>query len=1069
MKRTIVAVILMLSAGFASGVDSIVVRPPLVNPDTQENTQAVNDVLKRAAVLAGRRYETYFSVDFGTQAGRYDYTIEIIVNLDGGSAGVFEIGDGNDKHSASYMLEFNDENIGYIASIYAMLWNTVTDEFAARQVLPPDLVDVLPMAVVLSSVPGLVPAQINSMAAFSAAVKSNGNLLLAFGSVITELDPNMRVVGTIGRELMEKGNYSFAGGVYVTPADTMYLKPTMGRQAMRLVDGSDQFQPINLGLDPYGPFTVLHDGTIITFDTTTQKTYRIESSSRSEIDLKTSPSSYIWQLGTGPDGNIWSWDLMERRFKIHTGDADLIDAVMPITSAAEYLSPMSSLVYPDGSFVLFVQGAGGFELRRYGRDGVLLWKMVELGLPQPETLPSTISLAFDDERAMLYLLDTMGRRIFRFFDSEWAATHRIVPEMIEPILEINERLRQTPGNPEILREKAEVYSSTDSVELAIATWKELLAVDPYDFDAQDRLNALQVMVLRTQAQAEAERTFVLLEQFGPASAQLQYMNTLKIYEQILNLTPDDDDARRGMEDLMRAFQERSTAPAQRIKPAKIARIELANLFPSLMLTYRDNPAGFVSVMNTTGGTITDVRSRFFIKKYMDFPAESQPLASLEPGVDAALPLMVLFNDEVLSLQEDLPIQAQVEVRYLADGEERIVAQTPTVTLYRNTALSWDDSGKLASFIMPNEGIVSTFAHRVLSNIPTEYHGLPEKLTRAAKLCDALGTYGIEYIEDPDSPFSRILGKAQIIDTVRFPRTTLHIRSGDCDDSTALLGSLLESSGISTAIMTSPGHVFLAFDTAEPEENYWLFEVEGHVAIRHAGTLWLPLETTTLEQGFLSSWRIASGLVNDHAEEIEFLPVLNERDFYPALPLPQSSFEVVEPQSEEVNLLLESSMAETVGLLYTSGEAELQTGLRRATGRKELKLRNQLGVLHARFGENEKAVSAFEENMRIDPGYTASYLNLANLMVQERRSGDAIDTLRSGLAENPSSTILNLLIARIFHANGDYREALRHFTEVEKRSPDLAERYAYLAEGDDTTRRAGIEWEETPLIWAEGDE
>ena len=152
MKRTIVAVILMLSAGFASGVDSIVVRPPLVNPDTQENTQAVNDVLKRAAVLAGRRYETYFSVDFGTQAGRYDYTIEIIVNLDGGSAGVFEIGDGNDKHSASYMLEFNDENIGYIASIYAMLWNTVTDEFAARQVLPPDLVDVLPMAVVLSSV-----------------------------------------------------------------------------------------------------------------------------------------------------------------------------------------------------------------------------------------------------------------------------------------------------------------------------------------------------------------------------------------------------------------------------------------------------------------------------------------------------------------------------------------------------------------------------------------------------------------------------------------------------------------------------------------------------------------------------------------------------------------------------------------------------------------------------------------------------------------------------------------------------------------------------------------------------
>ena len=60
--------------------------------------------------------------------------------------------------------------------------------------------------------------------------------------------------------------------------------------------------------------------------------------------------------------------------------------------------------------------------------------------------------------------------------------------------------------------------------------------------------------------------------------------------------------------------------------------------------------------------------------------------------------------------------------------------------------------------------------------------------------DALGIYEINYIEDPDSPLSKAIGKVELVDTVRFPRKTLMIKSGDCDDSTALLGSLLESAG-----------------------------------------------------------------------------------------------------------------------------------------------------------------------------------------------------------------------------------------------------------------------------------
>jgi len=680
-------------------------------------------------------------------------------------------------------------------------------------------------------------------------------------------------------------------------------------------------------------------------------------------------------------------------------------------------------------------------------------------------------MAFDPGRGYLYIVDFYGRRVFRLLDGDWIATYGIEPDTpwTADLLTINAALKRDGRNAGLLSNKAEQYSRAGAVELAIAAWKEVLAVEPYNAKAALQISRLQADVLKAQAVSETERTFAILDRLGPASAQMQYMNTLRIYEQLLMITPDDEKVRGSMEELMRTYQLRSMTPSSRQKPARIADVKLGNIFPSLMLSYRTLPVGEVALQNTTGTTITDIEVSFFIKKYMDFPAYGGFFESLEDGEQAVFPLLALLNEEVLALQEDISVQAAIEATYLAGGEERSVAKSAAVTLYRNTALTWDDSGKLASFIMPNEGVVSSFAHRVLSSVDAYYPGLPGKLVRAGKICDALGAYGIKYIEDPDSPFSDILGKAQVIDTVRFPRTTLYIRAGDCDDSTALLGSLLESSGISTAIMTSPGHVFLAFDTSEPAENTWMFESEKLITITYAGSIWLPVETTVLEMGFLRAWEVASELVIQNRDEMEFLPVAEQRNYYPPLPLGASALTVVEPQPEEINRLLEETMEETVALLYGSGVASIESAMENAGGRKVLKLRNQLGVLHARFGETGKAISVFQENMLIDPDYTASYLNLANLFVRERRNEEAIEVLRDGLEREPESANLNLLIARILHANGIYDKAKEHYTTVRGKVPDLAKRYAYLSEEGETERRAGIGWEESPLIWTQGDE
>lgn len=77
--------------------------------------------------------------------------------------------------------------------------------------------------------------------------------------------------------------------------------------------------------------------------------------------------------------------------------------------------------------------------------------------------------------------------------------------------------------------------------------------------------------------------------------------------------------------------------------------------------------------------------------------------------------------------------------------------------------------------------------------------------------------------------------------------------------------------------------------------------------------------------------------------------------------------------------------------------------------------------------------------------------------------------KAGLERDPDSANLNLLIARILHSKGNYEKAKQYYNTVRGRVPELAERFAYLAGEGDETKRAGIEREDFPLIWAEGEE
>jgi hypothetical protein len=315
-----------------------------------------------------------------------------------------------------------------------------------------------------------------------------------------------------------------------------------------------------------------------------------------------------------------------------------------------------------------------------------------------------------------------------------------------------------------------------------------------------------------------------------------------------------------------------------------------------------------------------------------------------------------------------------------------------------------------------------------------------------RITEALGIYGLTYVPDPDSPVSRALGSAEVVDTVRFPRTTLYNRTGDCSDTTSLLCSLMESAGIHTAALTSPGHIFMAFDTGEPSESSPYLADGSHVVLTRDGESWIPVETTILSQGFMAAWASASSLVRSARAtgNFEFIPLADMRDTYPALPLPPSVIAVSEPPAASVDKAYAAALSAFTADVYVDHMAALRARRATLSGRQAAITRVQEGVLHALFGKWQEAESSFTAAIAAEPDLVSPYVNLANLRLLASDDKGALSVLGQGLSRNKDSALLNLAAARIYSARGDTAATAHYLAVVKKTAPELAAHYSDLA-------------------------
>ena len=123
-----------------------------------------------------------------------------------------------------------------------------------------------------------------------------------------------------------------------------------------------------------------------------------------------------------------------------------------------------------------------------------------------------------------------------------------------------------------------------------------------------------------------------------------------------------------------------------------------------------------------------------------------------------------------------------------------------------------------------------------------------------------------------------------MDTIYYPAQTLKRGTGDCDDTTVLLASLLGSVGVPTQFVDAPGHIFLIAGTGLDEVNADGLGVDStsYVVLDHE--VWIPIETTVMSKGFLEAWRTGASQLATLEGPRPFVDVTSSQVRYePTLP------------------------------------------------------------------------------------------------------------------------------------------------------------------------------------------
>ncbi|UCB44287.1 MAG: tetratricopeptide repeat protein [Spirochaetota bacterium] len=487
---------------------------------------------------------------------------------------------------------------------------------------------------------------------------------------------------------------------------------------------------------------------------------------------------------------------------------------------------------------------------------------------------------------------------------------------------------------------------------------------------------------------------------------------------------------------------------------EINEISINPLFSAMYKYYETEPAGKLKISNVSNKDLKNVKAAVHVKDYMDYPTPSKVVDVLKAGESVDIDLHMLFNMKVLSVTEDTPLTANVSINYLVAERDYTKEESTTFKLYNRNAMTWSDDRKLAAFITPKDPPGKVFARSVIQQYQDEkINVLNQNLQSAMEIFDALGVYGLAYIPDPKTPFTKFSEQKDAVDYIQYPRETLRFKTGDCDDMVALYSSLLENIGISTALVTIPGHIFMMFDTGVSKYDYREITEDRGMLIEKGDNVWIPVEVTLAGETFMRAWQEGARQYNKtlvNNQDVGIFPTAEAWNEFVPVTLEDWGWEPDVPQKGQIAELYDKDVKLLVGSELNQKVKEIKDEI--AQDPRNAKLYNKLGITYGRYGKYDDAIEALKKAIQLNTGYASAYNNLGNVHYLIGRYEEALSYYTKALNYNESPLIL-INIAKTVHKMGDYEKAQTYYLSAVKKDKRFEKKYAYLGMGSGTELRA----------------
>lgn len=288
-----------------------------------------------------------------------------------------------------------------------------------------------------------------------------------------------------------------------------------------------------------------------------------------------------------------------------------------------------------------------------------------------------------------------------------------------------------------------------------------------------------------------------------------------------------------------------------------SRFYQSSVYTAKRSFYSYNPVGSVDLYNT-GEDPAEFELIIRSKNKLAFYQSGK--VTLAPSELRSLPVYLYLPDTSLA---GIPVHDQLEVAAVTENLQKRLTTFPLTVYDRN---SWDgDTFSLKYFLSTQDPDLLSFSKSAYLFALTEAgkdSTASNPLSLLEKFISLTGSR-LQYVPDPTSTF--------ITDRVQYPVETLRRKVGDCEDLVVFTASTLMSVGYNCAVvdirpnmpenMQAPtaqagsiGHVFLLVDTGIPvtqtgQTGFGEFQFVTRRNKLGEFTIWIPIETTVLSEGF----------------------------------------------------------------------------------------------------------------------------------------------------------------------------------------------------------------------------